>query len=34
MRAPGMPCPDCNADDPPKMPPGFNVDVDDKRPLN
>src|SRR5262245_9650551 len=33
-RAPGMPCPDCNAADPPKMPPGFAVTVDDKGPRN
>src|SRR5262249_25388164 len=25
--APAMPCPDCNTDDPPKMPPGFTVTV-------
>jgi hypothetical protein len=32
--APGMPCPDCNAStgphDPPELPPGFTVTVDDK----
>jgi hypothetical protein len=36
--APRMPCPDCNARsdprDPPKMPPGFTVTVDDKGPRN
>jgi hypothetical protein len=30
--APGMPCPGCNGSDPPKMPPGLKVTVDDKRP--
>ena len=29
-----MPCPDCNSDDPLKMPPGFAVTVDDKGPRN
>ena len=32
--APGMPCPDCNTDIPPKMPPGFVVTLDDKGPRN
>src|SRR5262245_36149425 len=33
-RAPGMPCPDCNRSDPPRMPPGFNGPIDDKGPRN
>ena len=36
--APGMPCPDCNPSagprEPPKMPPGFVVTLDDKGPRN
>ena len=36
--APRMPCPDCNASagphDPPRMPPGFTVTLDDKGPRN
>jgi hypothetical protein len=32
--APGMPCPDCNASDPPGPFPGFRVTVDDKGPRN
>jgi hypothetical protein len=35
--APGMPCPDCNPcgeDEPPKMPPGFQITVDDEGPRN
>jgi hypothetical protein len=34
--APGMPCPDCNRsagpDEPPKMPPGVKVTLDNKGP--
>jgi len=26
--APAMPCPECNASDPPKMLPGFKIDID------
>jgi hypothetical protein len=36
--APGMRCPDCNASagphEPPKLPPGFMVALDDKGPRN
>jgi hypothetical protein len=32
--APGKPCPDCNRSDPPKLPPGFMVTIDDKGPRN
>src|SRR5262247_3088008 len=32
--APGMPCPDCNTENPPKMPPGLAVTVDEKGPRN
>jgi hypothetical protein len=26
----GMPCPSCNQSDPPRMPPGFKIDVDEE----
>jgi hypothetical protein len=25
-----MPCPSCNQSDPPRMPPGFKIDVDEE----